>query len=260
MVRAERLEKIMDFIEEGKFISPVELSEKMDVSLVTIRRDLKTLAEQGLIIKKHNFIKIVRDSDKRFHERHNNNLDQKHVIAKLSQRFVQSGDTLFLDTSTTCYEFARVLAHSSKNVHVITNNLYTAIELMSNYRIDVILVGGNTRQGYFSTVGPLAENMLANIKVNKFFFSCTMLDEKGIYESNILEGKIKEKMFKNSRLRYLLVDSSKFGKASIFKTTSIESLDAIISDRPLSKEYLDKLKGNDIDIVTPSQNERRDNF
>jgi len=251
MVRAKRLEKIIDLLENGDFIPPTELAEKLDVSLVTIRRDLKKLAEQGTIIKEHNSIKIIRNYDKRFHERLNNNLEQKRIIAELSQKFVQSGDTLFLDTSTTCYEFARALTHSAKSVHVITNNLYTAIELMNNYKIDVILIGGNTRQGYFSTVGPLAENMLANISVDKFFFSCTMLNEKGIYESNILEGNIKIKMFENSRLHYLLVDSSKFDKASIFRTTDIENIDAIITDKALPNEYLDILKDKNIEIITP---------
>jgi DeoR family fructose operon transcriptional repressor len=251
MGKAERLEKIMDLIQNSNFISPLELAEKMDVSLVTIRRDLKKLAEERSIIKEYNTIKIARDYDKRFHERHNTNLEQKRIIAELAKRLVQSGDTLFLDTSTTCYEFARTLALSSQSLHIITNNIYMAVELMSIYKIDLILVGGNIRHGYFSTIGPLAEKMLSNIKVNKFFFSCTMLDENGIYESNILEGNIKVKMFENSRLHYLLVDSTKFDKASIFRTTGIENIDALITDKPLPNEYLDILKDKNIEIITP---------
>ena len=251
MGKAERLEKIMDLIQNSNFISPLELAEKMDVSLVTIRRDLKKLAEERSIIKEYNTIKIARDYDKRFHERHNTNLEQKRIIAELAKRLVQAGDTLFLDTSTTCYEFARTLALSSQSLHIITNNIYMAVELMSIYKIDLILVGGNIRHGYFSTIGPLAEKMLSNIKVNKFFFSCTMLDENGIYESNILEGNIKVKMFENSRLHYLLVDSTKFDKASIFRTTGIENIDALITDKPLPNEYLDILKDKNIEIITP---------
>jgi DeoR/GlpR family transcriptional regulator of sugar metabolism len=241
----------MDLIQNSNFISPLELAEKMDVSLVTIRRDLKKLAEERSIIKEYNTIKIARDYDKRFHERHNTNLEQKRIIAELAKRLVQSGDTLFLDTSTTCYEFARTLALSSQNLHIITNNIYMAVELMSIYKIDLVLLGGNIRHGYFSTIGPLAEKMLSNIKVNKFFFSCTMLDENGIYESNILEGNIKVKMFENSRLHYLLVDSTKFDKASIFRTTGIENIDALITDKPLPNEYLDILKDKNIEIITP---------
>lgn len=251
MGKAERLEKIMDLIQNSNFISPLELAEKMDVSLVTIRRDLKKLAEERSIIKEYNTIKIARDYDKRFHERHNTNLEQKRIIAELAKKLVQSGDTLFLDTSTTCYEFARTLALSSQNLHIITNNIYMAVELMSIYKIDLVLLGGNIRHGYFSTIGPLAEKMLSNIKVNKFFFSCTMLDENGIYESNILEGNIKIKMFENSRLHYLLVDSTKFDKASIFRTTGIENIDALITDKPLPNEYLDILKDKNIEVITP---------
>jgi len=255
MGKAERLEKILDLIQNSNFISPVELAEKMNVSLVTIRRDLKKLADQRSIIKEYNTIKIARDYDKRFHERHNTNLEQKRIIAELAKRFVQSGDTLFLDTSTTCYEFARTLAFSPQNLHIITNNIYMAVELMNIYKIDLVLVGGNIRHGYYSTVGPLAEKMLSNIKVNKFFFSCTMLDTRGIYESSVLEGNIKVKMFEKSRLHYLLVDSSKFNKASIFRTTGIENLNAIITDKSLSKEYLDKLKYRNIEVITPKNNE-----
>jgi DeoR/GlpR family transcriptional regulator of sugar metabolism len=78
-----------------------------------------------------------------------------------------------------------------------------------------------------------------------------MLDENGIYESNILEGNIKVKMFENSRLHYLLVDSTKFDKASIFRTTGIENIDALITDKPLPNEYLDILKDKNIEIITP---------
>ena len=80
-----------------------------------------------------------------------------------------------------------------------------------------------------------------------------MLDTRGIYESNVLEGNIKVKMFENSRLHYLLVDSSKFDKASIFWTTGIENIDAIITDKPLPNEYLDILKRKKIEIISPTQ-------
>jgi len=78
-----------------------------------------------------------------------------------------------------------------------------------------------------------------------------MLDTRGIYESNVMEGNIKVKMFENSRLHYLLVDSSKFNKTSVFRTTGIESLDAIITDKPLPNDYLDKLKNRNAEVITP---------
>jgi len=60
-------------------------------------------------------------------------------------------------------------------------------------------------------------------------------------------------MFENSRLHYLLVDSSKFDKASIFRTTGIENVDAIITDKSLSKGYFDLLKRKEIEIISPTQ-------
>jgi len=101
MGKAERLEKMLDLIQNSNFISPVELAEKMSVSLVTIRRDLKKLADQKSITKEYSTIKIARDYDKRFYERLNTNREQKRMIAELAKRFVQSGDTIFLDKMKT---------------------------------------------------------------------------------------------------------------------------------------------------------------
>jgi len=78
-----------------------------------------------------------------------------------------------------------------------------------------------------------------------------MLSKIAVYKSNLMEGNIKVKMFENSRLHYLPVDSSKFNKASVFRTTSIENLDAVITDKPLPNEYHDMLKKKNIEIITP---------
>jgi DeoR/GlpR family transcriptional regulator of sugar metabolism len=92
------------------------------------------------------------------------------------------------------------------------------------------------------------------VKVNKFFF-CVILSKIGVYKSNVLECNIKFKMLENSRLHYLQVDSSKFDKASIFRTTGIENVDAIITDKFLSKKCLDKLKDRSTEVITPKNNE-----
>jgi len=92
------------------------------------------------------------------------------------------------------------------------------------------------------------------VKVNKFFFYI-ILSKISVYKSNVLEGNIKVKMFASSKLHYLLVDFSKFDKASVFRTTSIESVDEIITDKPLPKEYLDKLKDRNAEFITPKNNE-----
>jgi len=86
-----------------------------------------------------------------------------------------------------------------------------------------------------------------------------MLSKIGVYKSNVLECNIKLKILENSRLYYLLVDSSKFDKASVFRTTNIESVDAIITDKPLSKEYLDKLKDINVEVITPKNDWLRKN-
>jgi len=253
MSKSERVETIINLIQKRNSISPLQLSQEMGVSLITIRRDLKLLTEKNIIKKEYNSIRTVRKYNKIFHERHNINLSQKTIIADLAQRFIQSEDTIFLDTSTTCYELARKLASSQKTLFIVTNNLFTAIELMNNENIDIVLIGGKTRKGYYSTVGPLAEAMISNIKVDKLFFSCTGLDTSGTYEPSNLEGNIKLKYIENSRHRYLLADSSKFNRASITKTANLHDIDFLITEKELSNDLMNLFKKFNIKSIFPSE-------
>lgn len=252
MSKSERIETIINIIQKRGYISPVKLSQEMGVSIPTIRRDLKLLRDKNIIKNDYNNIRVNTNVDKIFHERHSINKLKKEVIAKLARDFIKSEDTIFLDTSTTCYELARQLVYSQKTLFIVTNNLYTAIELLNNERIDVVLIGGNTKKGYFCTVGPFAEKMIANIKVDKFFFSCTAFDEKGTYEPDKLGGNVKLKFLENSRIHYLLADSSKFNKASISKTADIDDIDVLITEKVLPDNLLTVLKKYNIQCVFPS--------
>jgi len=252
MSKSERVETIINLIQKRNFISPLQLSQEMGVSLITIRRDLKLLTEKNIIKKEYNNIRMVKKYNKIFHERHNNNLNSKKIIAELTQRFIQSEDTLFLDSSTTCYELAHKLTYSQKNLFIVTNNFYTAIELLNGDKIDVLLIGGKTMKGYYSTVGPLAEEMITNIKVDKCFFSCTAVDTIGTYEASNLEASIKLKFLENSKLHYLLIDSSKFNKASISKTTSLNNIEVLISEKELPANLMNVVRKNNIKCIFPS--------
>ncbi len=249
--RIEREEKILDLIQNKKFVNPSELAAELGVSLVTIRRDLKELEERGLIIKSYNSITIKKEYDKRFYDRYSQHLSEKRTIAKLAARFVNPGDTLFIDTSTTCYEFAKVLTSTKKNIHVVTNSIMSAMELANNLSIEVTLIGGTLKSGYFSTIGTFAEEMIERIKVGKIFLSCTTLDIQGLYELSTLEGNFKKKAIANSKVRYLLVDSSKFDKVSIFQTAELKDMDAIVTNRLPSNRYLSTLREVQTELVVP---------
>ncbi len=249
--KIEREEKILDLIQNKKFVNPSELAAELGVSLVTIRRDLKELEERGLIVKNYNSISIKREYDKRFYERYSQYLPEKRIIAKLALNFVKPGDTLFIDTSTTCYEFAKVIASATKNIHIVTNSIMSAMELANNLSIEVTLIGGTLKSGYFSTIGTFAEEMMEKIKVGKIFMSCTTLDPQGLYESSILEGSFKKKAIANSKVRYLLVDSSKFDKVSIFQTAELKDIDVILTNKPLPNRYLSILRDTGTEFVIP---------
>ena len=253
MHKAERQKFIVETVDQRGFIPLKELQKLLNVSMITLRRDASELAELGLIEKTYGGLKSKKsesESEKKFNERRKHNLQRKKRIAELALDYVQSGDTLFLDGSTTVYQFAQLLAFSSLNLYVITTSVMTALELSKNPRIEIILIGGLLRHGFFTLVGPIAEENLKKFGVGKFFFSCRgFIPSDGTYEANMLEAQSKKSMLSNSDKHILLADFTKIGSRSIIKCIDIGKIDILITDQALEPKDLKILEKNSVKVI-----------
>lgn len=253
MHKAERQKLIVEIVNQRGFIAIKELQKLLGVSMITLRRDASELEEAGLIDKTYGGLRSKNpesESEKKFNERLNQNLQRKKKIAQLAVEIVKSGDTLFLDGSTTVYQFAKSLAQSNLSLYVITTSVMTALELSRNPKIEIILIGGLLRHGFFTLVGPIAEENLKKFSVDKFFFSCRgFIPSEGTYEANMLEAQSKNNMLSNSEKHILLVDSTKIGSRSIIKCIDTDKIDILITDQMLEQKDLKALKKFNIEVM-----------
>jgi DeoR/GlpR family transcriptional regulator of sugar metabolism len=209
------------------------MKKLLNVSEITIRRDMRELNDRALVQKVYGGIKKIDSNppEAQFAQRRMSHANEKALIAKLALEFVEDGDTIFIDASSTTFEFAKMCREKRNNLHVVTSSLVTALELIKNTTNTVNIIGGMIRTDNMSVIGATAENMAENLNVEKAFISCrTFEPNEGTFETNPSESVIKKAMVENSNKVYLLVDSSKLFKKSTFLTVPVDKINAVITD------------------------------
>jgi len=169
-----------------RFASLPELTQEVEVSESTIRRDLDYLEEQGTIRRIHGGVLYAGSSPKlpHFEARQPAQWPKKTAIARRAVELVNDGDTVLLDGGSTTYEVARLLV--GRPLHVVTTSLPVANLLASDSRSDLVMIGGNicTRTGVAQ--GPYADKMLGMVRVRKAFLSMAGINEEGCFNNNLL--------------------------------------------------------------------------
>lgn len=245
MLPEERRKRILQLVEENGSAAVAELSSLMDVSTMTIRRDIAYLASQGLVVKTHGGAVSPWEStafEPRYEVKAGVNVGEKQRIGVAAAEMVRDGETVLLDSGSTTYQIARSL-RGKRGLTVVTNDLVIASDLSKSASISVLLVGGSVRPGIFSTVGPYAEEMLRQLSVDKAFLAADAVNlEKGILNSNPEEVPVKRLMVRAGRETILVADHSKFDKLGLSFVCDIEDVDMIITDSGVQPEIAAELR------------------
>jgi DeoR/GlpR family transcriptional regulator of sugar metabolism len=153
----QRREKIMELLREDGSAKVTNLAKLFKVTEVTIRQDLEKLEKDGLIVKEHGgaYLKNVEDQVRNFSLTHQDNMEQKSLIAERCLEFIESGDTIILDSGSTTTEIAKRL-QGMKHLTVITNALNIALMLGAEPGIEVIVTGGEFKPPTLSLTGQKA--------------------------------------------------------------------------------------------------------
>ncbi|HUC91130.1 MAG TPA: DeoR/GlpR family DNA-binding transcription regulator [Paenibacillus sp.] len=252
MLVAERYDKIVQLVNERGSIRVTELSELCGVTEETIRRDLDRLEQTGRLRRSHGGAVSVKDQQPEtpYAEREIANREEKRRIAAEAIRHIAPRDRILLDASSTAWYMASILPDDMP-LTVLTNSIKVALELSGKERIEVISTGGILAQRSLSYVGPLAERSLDAYHVDKAFFSCKGVHlERGVSESNELQARVKQKMIGMADRVYLLADASKFGVQAFTHVADLREIDAVITDRRLTTESLERLRDMAVEVTT----------
>lgn len=250
MLVAERLQKIVQLVNERGSIRVTELSDLCRVTEETIRKDLDKLEAEGKLMRSHGGAVSIQDNQQEvpYFERETTNVEEKKLIAQAAVGLVEPGDRVMLDASTTAWWIARYLP--DQPLTVLTNSMKVALELSAKEKIQVISTGGILVPNSLSFVGPLTERSLETYHVDKMFLSCKGLHlERGITESNELQALVKRKMIRQSDKVYLLADFSKFGTKAFTHVADWSDIHHVVTDARGNPDMIKQLREQGIKVT-----------
>jgi len=179
MLRSDRLRTIADLARESGSIRVSDLSDRLGVTEVTIRRDLARLAEAGVVRREHGGAVAMRGVESQYALRAGEQQEAKRAIARRAAGLVADGATIVIDSGSTTAEFARELVHR-RNLRVVTNAITTAAEVAENPDATIILTGGVFRRSTRGTVGDIAVRTLSALRADQAFIAAAGVAVDGL--------------------------------------------------------------------------------
>lgn len=241
MFADQRRNMILDMITEKGTVTVNELTGLLNTSAATIRSDLNQMEMQGLLIRTHGgAMKKEEDADpidKRYESREKKFRDEKHRIANHAFKYIQDGQCILLDASTTCFELAKILKDAKVKLTVVTSGIATAAMLKENPYLTVIIVGGIVRNASNSIEGLLGEELLRKINVDILFTSAYAFNTKdGLSDFSYYEVELKRVMVSMANKVIAMLDHSKMNKSSIATFARSTEVDVFITDQKVTEE------------------------
>lgn len=251
MLPKQRREKILDLLKEDGFAKVNDLSQLFKVTEVTIRQDLEKLEKEDLISREHGgaSVKNVEDQVRSFSLVRQENMDKKSIIAEKCLEFIESGDTIILDSGSTTTEIAKKLK-GIKKLTVITNSLNIALLLGTEPGIDVIMTGGEFKPPTLSLTGQKAADFFKGLNVQKLFLATAGISLKsGLTYPSISDLVVKKAMIDAAEVTYLVADSTKIGKSALASLGALSLIDYIITDDSIEEKHKEVFRDNEIEVI-----------
>jgi len=234
-MKESRHKVILQELDQTGVVSVKNLKELLNVTDMTIRRDLIDLEKQGLLIRVHGGAhKKVKDglNEASHSEKTMLNIEEKKLIAKKCADLIAEGDTVFIGSGTTTDFIGDYL--EGKNISIVTNSLPIFEKLKDYPNFDLILIGGRYRVKTQTFVGQFANKLLREIKVSKAFIGVNGIDGHNVTTANEEEGNGNAIILNNAIEKYIVADNSKFDSYSFYSFYRLDNIDAIVTDDHIS--------------------------
>lgn len=251
MTIAERHKYILDQLNKAGFVSVADLSDSLEVTKVTIRKDLKLLEDKGLLFRSHGSATLVSPyvNDKPVDEKELFYVEEKKLIAKAAAKLLNDQDAIIIGSGTTVGAFAQAIPKNS-SLTVLTSAMNVTMALLNSRDIEIVQLGGVVRKSSSSVVGHYAEEMMESFACSKLFLSVDGISlEHGFTTSHMMEAHLNAKMIKSVQKTIVLADSSKFGKKGFGKICDLEDVDQIITNKNLPEKFLKALEEKGLEIT-----------
>ena len=252
MTTYERRQSLLNILRKQPGLRVPEIAKTLGVSDGTVRNDLNALEEEGRLKRVHGGAVLTEQNqfqNNSFVLRYKHNVAAKLAIAREAALLVKDGESILLDASSTSYYLARALSERTK-LRVMTNGFEVARELAQNTSNTVILIGGVVNNDSSSVTGLLSEQIIAEMHIEKSFFSCSGFSiERGMTEVHFEEAQLKRKAIESTQQVIALIDSSKFGKEDLTPFARPEQITHLFTDSTINSEWKTRLDQENISFT-----------
>lgn len=250
MIPAERQRTILSLLSHQEVISISELVEQLDVSHMTIRRDIVKLEASGKVVSVSGGVQLAQALHRELS--HDAKVEQqaneKVQIGKLAAQLIEKDATVYLDAGTTSLEIAHQLA-TREDLLIITNNFSIAAYLMNHSPCEIYHTGGKVDRENQSSIGGKVAEFLAGMNIDIAFISSSSWSLKGLSTPNENKVLVKKAIVKSAQTNYLISDSTKYGRVASFHALDMESLDGVITDTNLPSSVIEELNDKGIEVI-----------
>ncbi|KQQ05143.1 MULTISPECIES: DeoR/GlpR family DNA-binding transcription regulator [unclassified Rathayibacter] len=244
----ERRLRMLVLAQQQGFVSVADLSERLGVSVVTVRSDLDVLVGEGSVQRvRGGAIPVAeRVGERSLEEGLAAAADEKAAIGREAAASVSSGESVILDVGTTPLAIAHALVARDDlhDVTVITNGLSTALALEPAIpRFTVVVTGGTLRPLQHSLVEPLASEVLERLRADVVFIGCTGVDPSaGITNVNLPEATLKRRMLQAASRRVVVADSRKLGVVDLGRVAATAEFDRLLTGEAAPDDVVSRLE------------------
>jgi DeoR/GlpR family transcriptional regulator of sugar metabolism len=250
MLKQERRKQIMNLLEKEGRIVATTLSQTLNVSEDTIRRDLREMDALGLLQRVHGGALPRSTSAVDYKERKHELMDVKHSLAVAALPLIKDGQVLLMDGSTTNIQLVKAFPKNLK-VTVITNSPLITVALAEHAFIEVVSLGGTFRKESMVTVGQSVVDTLKQIRADLCFLGVYAIDPKiGMSIPLLEEMHIKSQMIKSASEVAAIVTAKKLNTSSTYTFSSANSLDWLITEAHVNETVLNAYRDIGIEVIT----------
>lgn len=228
-----------------------DLSILLDVSTVTIRKDLTELEQQNKLYRTHGKAILINPyiNNRSVNEKELLAPEQKHNIGMAAARLITKDDSIIIASGTTVQAFARCISPIHK-LTVISASLNVSQTLAENEHVDILQLGGILRHSSRSVVGRYAEYALSDFACSKVFLGVDGIDlDFGITTTDIREAELNKVMMRAAQKTIVLADSSKFHRKGFSKIANLDEVDLIVTDSGISENIVKRLEDLGIELI-----------
>ena len=244
-----RKQLILSAIEQKGSVDVKALAKSLEISEITIRRDLNLLAEKGLVVRTHGGAvqpALAKDPIS-FVNKAAINQEQKEYICQLAAQQIQEGDTIFMDCGSTTFMLCPLIRHLS--IRVVTNSL-PVVQALLGSSVSINLVGGEVDQERQAIHGLMAVEHLQRYRAHKAFIGVDGISvANGLSANSEKEAEITLTMAANAERVFLLCDSSKLEKDKYLQFAPLNLVQALVTDKLAPTELITTYKSAGLQVL-----------